>query len=97
MVAFYQLFACYATLEFYQMAEPVLSPYSLGIALFSSGFLLNLRGTIGLPTKHVSSGCFLLHDQPSLGQQLFFPADHEYFYFLSTDPCYYGDMHPKHG
>ena len=97
MVASYQLFAWYATLEFYRMAEPVLSPYSLGVALFSSGFLLNLWGTIGLPAKHVPSGCFLLHDQPSLGQQLFFPADHEYFYFLSTDPCYYDDMHPGHG
>ena len=68
MVASYQLFAWYATLKFYQMAEPVLSPYSLGIALFSSGFLLNLQGTIGLPAKHVPSGCFLLHDQRSLGQ-----------------------------
>ena len=97
MVASYQLSAWYATLEFYRMTEPVLSPYSLGIALFSSGFLLNLRGTIGLPAKHVPSGCFLFHDQPSLGQQLFFPADHEYFYFLSADPCYYDDMHPGHG
>ena len=79
MVAPYQLFAWYATLEFYRMAEPVPSPYSLGVALFFSGFLLNLRGTIGLPAKHVPSGCFLLHDQLSLGQQLFFPADHEYF------------------
>ena len=72
MVASYHLFAWYATLEFYWMAEPVPSPYSLGIALFSSGSLLNLWGTIGLPAKHVSSGCFLLYDQPSLGQQLFF-------------------------
>ena len=77
MVVSYQLFAWYATLEFYWMAEPALSPYSLGVALFSSGFLLNLRGTIGLPAKHVPSSCFLLHDQPSLSQQLFFPADHE--------------------
>ena len=81
MVASYQLFAWYATLEFYQMAETVLSPYSLGVALFSSGSLLNLWGTIGLPTKHVPSGCFLLLHQPSLGQQLIFPADHGYFYF----------------
>ena len=97
MVASYQLFAWYATLEFYQIAKPVLSPYSLGAALFSSGFLLNLWGTIGLPAKHVSSGCFLLHDKPSLGQQLFFPADHKYFYFLSAGPCYYDDMHLEHG
>ena len=97
MVAFYRLFAWYATLEFYRIAEPVLSPYSLGIALFSSGSLLNLQGTIGLPARHAPSGCLLLHDQPSLVQQLFFPADHEYFYFLSADPCYYDDMHPGHG
>jgi len=81
MVASYQLFTWYATLEFYRMAEPVLSPYSLGVALFSSGSLLNLRGTIGLPAKHAPSGCFFLQDQPSLGQQLSFPTDHEYFYF----------------
>ena len=79
------------------MAEPVKSPYSLGIAPFSSGFLLNLQGTIGLPAKHVPSGCFLLHDQPSLGQQLSFPTDHEYFYFLSADPYYYDDTHLEHG
>ena len=97
MVASYQLFAWYATLEFYWMVEPIPSPYSLGVALFSSSFLLNLRGTIGLPVKHVPSSCFLFHDQPSLGQELFFPADHEYFYFLSADPCYYDDMHPGHG
>ena len=78
------------------MAKPVLSPYSLGVALFSSVFLLNLRGTIGLPAKHVPSGCFLLHDQPSLGQQLFFLADHEYFYFLSANPCHYDDVNPRH-
>ena len=82
MVASYRLFAWYTTLEFYRMAEPALSPYSLGVALFSSGFLLNLRGTIGLPIKHVPSACFLLHDQPSLGQQLSFPTNDEYFYFF---------------
>ena len=97
MVVSYQLFAWYATLEFYRMAEPVPSPYSLGVALFSSGFLLNLWGTIGIPAKHVPSGYFLLHDQPSHGQQLFFPTDHEYFYFLSADLYYYDDMHPEHG
>ena len=97
MVVFYRLFAWYATLEFYRMPEPVPSLYSLGDAPFFSGFLSILRGTIGPPARHVPSGCFLLHDQPSLGQQLFFPADHEYFYFLSADPCYYDDMHPGHG
>ena len=97
MAALYRLFALHAILEVYQIPEPVPTPYSLGIAPFSSGFVSILRGTIGLPAKHVPSGCFLLHDQPSLSQQLFFPADHEYFYFLSVDPCYYGDMHPGHG
>ena len=97
MVATYRLFAWYATLEFYRMPEPVPSLYSLGVAPFSSGFLSILWGTIGLLARHVPSGCFLLHDQPSLGQQLFFPADHEYFHSLSTDPCYYDDMHPGLG
>ena len=97
MVAFYRLFAWYATLESYQMPEPVLSLYFLGVAPFSSGFLLNLLGTTSLPTKHTFFRCPPLHDQPSLGQQLFFLADHEYFYFLSADPCYYDDMHPGHG
>ena len=97
MVAFYRLFAWYATFEFYRMPEPVPSLYSLGAAPFSSGFLSILRGTIGLPTKCTLPCCFLLHDRPSLGQQLFFPADHEYFYFLSAGPCYYGDVYPGHG
>ena len=97
MVASYQLFAWYATLEFYRMPEPVPSLFSLGAAPFSSSSSLSLRGTIGLPAKHVPSGGFLLHDQPSLGQQLSFPTDHEYFYFLSADPCYYDDMHSGHG
>ena len=78
------------------MPEPVLFLYSLGAAPFFSGFLSILRGTIGLPARHVLSGCFLL-DQPSLSQQLFFPADHEYFYFLSVDLCYYDDTHLGHG
>jgi hypothetical protein len=97
MVAFYRLFAWHAILEVYQIFEPVPTLNSLGAAPFSSDFLLILRGTIGFPTRHAPFGCFLLHDQPSLGQQLFFSIDHEYFYFLSTDPCYYGDMHPGHG
>ena len=97
MVASYRLFARYATLEFYRMSEPVPSLYSLGVAPFSSGFLLNLLDTIGPPAKHIFFHCLSLHDQPSPGQQLFFPADHEYFYFLSVDPCYYDDMYPGHG
>ena len=96
MVAFYRLFALHAILEVYWIPKPVPTLYSLGAAPFSSGFLSILRGTIGLPTRHVPFGCFLPHDQPSLGQQLFSPADHEYFYFLSADP-YYGDMHPRQG
>ena len=97
MVASYRLFAWYATLEFYRMPEPVPSLYSLGIVPFSSGFLLNLLDTIGLPAKHVFFRCLLLHNQPSLGQQLIFQADHEHFYFLSTDPCHYDDVNPGHG
>ena len=79
------------------MPEPVPTLYSLGAAPFSSGFLLILRDTIGLPARHAPFGCFLLHDQPSLSQQLFFPADHGYFYFSSADPCYYDDVYPGHG
>ena len=97
MVAFYRLFAWHTTFEVYWILEPVPTLYSLGAAPFSSGSSLVLRGTIGLPAKCILSCCFLLHDQPSLGQQLFFPANHEYFYFLSVNPCYYDDMHPGHG
>ena len=79
------------------MPEPVPILYSLGVAPFSSGFLLNLLDTIGLPTKHILSRCLLLHNQPNLDRQLFSPADYEYFHFLSVDPCYYGDMHLEHG
>ena len=79
------------------MLEPVPTLSSLGIAPFSSGFLSNLLDTIGLPTKRILSCCLLLHNQPSLDQQLFFPADYEHFYFLSTGPCYYDDMHLEHG
>ena len=96
MVAFYRLFAWHAILEVYRILEPVPTLYSLGAAPFSSGFLSILWGTIGLPARHVPYGYFLLHAQPSLSQQLFFQADHEYFYFLSTDPCYYDDMHLEH-
>ena len=78
------------------MSKPVPTLYSLGVAPFSSGFLSNFLDTIGLPAKHISSYC-LLHNQPSLGQQLFFPANYEYFHFLGADPCYYGDMHLEHG
>ena len=79
------------------MPEPVLSLYSLGVAPFSSGFLLNLLGTIGLPATYIFFQCLPLHDQPSPDQQLFFQADHEHFYFLSADPCYYDDMYLEHG
>ena len=97
MVASYRLFAWYATLEFYRMLEHVPSLYSLGIAPFFSGFLSNLLGTTSLPATHIFFHCLPLHDQPSLDQQLFFQADHEHFYFLSADPCYYDDMHLEHG
>ena len=78
------------------MPKPVPSLYSLGVAPFSSSFLSILQGTIGLPARHVLSGCFLL-DQPSLSQQLFFPANHEYFYFLNADQCYYDDVYLGYG
>ena len=97
MVASYQLFAWYAILEFYRMAEPVPSPYSLGVAPFSSGFLLNPLGTTGFPATHISFQCLSLHDQPSPDQRLFSQADHEHFYFLSADPCCYDDMYLEHG
>ena len=69
----------------------------LGIAPFFSGFLSNLLDSIGLPAKHIFFRCLLLHNQPSPGQQLFFPADYEHFHFLSADPCYHDDMHLEHG
>ena len=97
MVASYRLFVWYATLEFYQMPEPVPSLYSLGVAPFSSGFLLNLLDTIGPPAKHIFFHCLSLHDHPSPSQQLFFQANHEHFYFLSADPCYQDDTHLEHG
>ena len=79
------------------MPELVPTLYSLNAAPFSSGFLLNLLVTIGLPAKHILSHYLLLHNQPSFGQQLAFQANHEHFYFLSADPCYYDDMHLEHG
>ena len=79
------------------MPEPILVLYSLAIALFFSGFLLNLMGTIGLPVKHILPHYFPLHNQPSFDQQLAFLADHEHFYFLVADPCYYDDTHLEHG
>ena len=97
MVAFYQLFAWYTTLEFYRMAEPVPSLYSLGVAPFFSGFLSNLLDTIALPAKHILLHYFLLHNQPSSDQQLAFQADHEHFYFLSADPYYYDGTHLEYG
>ena len=79
------------------MPKPIPTLYSLGIAPFSSGFLSNLLNTIGLPAKHIFFHCLLLRNQPSPGQQLFFPADYEYFHFLSTDPYYYDDMYLEYG
>ena len=79
------------------MLEPILVLCSLAIALFFSGFLPDLLDTIGLPTKHILPHYFLPHNQPSFDQQLAFQADHEHFYFLSIDPCYYDDTHLENG
>jgi len=79
------------------MLEPVPVLCSLAIALFFSGFLSDLLDTIGLPAKHILPYYFLLHNQPSFDQQLIFQADHEHFYFLSADPCYYDDMYLEYG
>ena len=78
------------------MPEPVLAPYSLGIAPFFSGFLSNLLDTIALSAKHILLHYLLLHNQHNFDQQLAFLADHEHFYFLSADP-YYDDTHLEHG
>ena len=78
------------------MPKPVPTLYSLGIALFFSNFLSNPLGTIDLPAKHILPHYFLLHNQPSFDQQLAFLADHEHFYFLNVDPCYYDDTHLEH-
>ena len=64
MITFYQLSAWYAILEVYQMPNPIPSLYSLGVAPFSSGFLLNLPDTIGPRAKHIFFHCISLHDQP---------------------------------
>ena len=79
------------------MPEPILALCSLGVAPFFSGFLSNLLDTIDLPAKHILPHYFLLHNQPSFDQQLAFQADHEHFYFLSADTCYYDDTHLEHG
>ena len=79
------------------MLEPVPVLYSLAIALFFSGFLSVLLDTIGLPTKYILLHYFLFHNEPSFDQQLTFLADHEHFYFLGADPCYYDDTHLEHG
>ena len=76
------------------MPVPVPTLYSLGVALFFFGFLLNLLDTIGLPAKHILLHYF--HNQPSFDQQLIFQTDHEHFYFLSADPSYYDDTHLEH-
>ena len=79
------------------MPEPFLVLCSLAVALFFSGFLSDLLDIIGLPAKHILLYYFLLHNQPNFDQQLAFLADHEHFYFLGTDPCYYDDTHLDHG
>ena len=63
------------------MLEPILVLCSLAVALFFSGFLLDLLDTIGLPAKHILPHYFLLHNQPNFDQQLIFQADHEHLYF----------------
>ena len=78
------------------MSKPVLALYSLGVVPFFSDFLLNLMDTIALPAKYTLPHHLLLHNQPSFGQQLAFLADHEHFYFLSTNP-YYDDTYLEHG
>ena len=79
------------------MLEPILVLCSLAIALFFSSFLSDLLDIIGLPAKHILLHYFLLYNQPSFDQQLFFQADYEHFHFLSTDPCYHDDTHLEHG
>ena len=79
------------------MLEPVLVLYSLGVVLFVSGFLSNLLDTTSLPAKHILPHYFLLYNQSSFDQQLIFQADHEHFYVLSANPCYYDDIHLEHG
>ena len=88
MFASYRLFVWYTTFEFYRMPKLVPSLYFLGVAPFSSGFLLILLDTIGLPAKHIFFCCLLLHNQPSLGQQLVFQADHEHFYFFKRQSMF---------
>ena len=77
------------------MPEPILALCSLGIASCFSGFSSNLLDTIALPAKHIPLH-YLLRNQPSFDQQLAFQANHEHFYFLSTDPYYYDDTHLEH-
>ena len=79
------------------MPEPIPTLYSLGVELFSSGFLSNLLDTIGLSAKHILPHHFLLHNQPNFDQQLTFQANHEHFYFLSADLCYHDDTHLELG
>ena len=70
---------------------------SLAVALFFSGFSLDLLDAIGLPAKHILSHYLLLHNQPSFDQQFASQANHEHFYFLIPNPCYYDDTHLEHG
>ena len=79
------------------MPEPVLALCSLGVAPFFFGFLSNLLDTITLSAKHILPHYLLLYNQPNFDQELASQANHEYFYFLSTDPHYYVDMQFDHG
>ena len=79
------------------MPEPILALYSLGVAPFFSGFLLNLLDTTALPAKHILLHCPLLHNQLSFDQQLASQANHKHFYFLNADPYYYDDTLPEYG
>ena len=79
------------------MSEPVLALYSVGIVPFFSCFLSHLLDTIAIPTKHIVPHHPLLHNQPCFDQQLASQADHEHFYFLSTDPYYHDDTQFEHG
>ena len=79
------------------MPEPIPTLYSLGAAPLSSGFLSNLLDTICLLVKHIIARYFFLHNRPNFDQQLVLQADHEHFYILSADTCYYDETRLEHG
>ena len=81
MVDPYWLLVWHAILEVYQVSEPVLALYSLGVVPFFSDFLSNLLDTTVFPAKHTLLHHFLLHNRPNFDQQLAFQVDHECFYF----------------